>query len=368
VSNDDTADLSLDWAGPAATLWTGTITKDGAPGGRFRFTADLIDVPPPFVAVSSTVGGSDGDDVVIIGGGAAPVALASAITVNPSTGPLAPGAIFSLDGTSSTGTIEAFSWTQTAGDRVGPFVSTGSATGSTIGGLVVPDLGAAGGTLSFELVVERGALSSTPATVDIAVAPTSDPPVADAGPNQSGVKPGTLVTLDGTASTDAATYSWAQVSGPVVTISGAETSTPTFIAPASSTPVVLGLTVTNLHPTSPTSTAQVSVTAVADVLTVVRSQFKLDPKNIQHEWRVEGTSQYCAGVNRVTVELIRANGANAPISLGVIGTAATNLVATSCTWVVRIKAAPAAVIPQTGDWLRVTSRLGGVIDPQAFIG
>jgi len=203
-------------------------------------------------------------------------------------------------------------------------------------------------------------LSSTPATVDIAVAPTSPPPVADAGPSQSGIKPGTLVTLDGTASTYAATYSWAQVSGPVVTISGAETSTPTFIAPPSSTPVVLSLTVTNLNATTPTDTAQVSVTAVADALSVDLSLYKAN----QNEWRVRGTSQYCAGVNRVTVELMR-DGATLPI---LIGTAAPTPLAPSCAWDIRIDPAPAAVVPQSGDWLRVTSRLGGVIDPQAFIG
>jgi K319L-like, PKD domain/Calx-beta domain len=59
-------------------------------------------------------------------------------------------------------------------------------------------------------------------------------PTASAGPDQT-VFPGDLVSLDGTASTDpegqALTYSWTQVSGPAVTLSGANTATPTFTAP-----------------------------------------------------------------------------------------------------------------------------------------
>jgi len=63
---------------------------------------------------------------------------------------------------------------------------------------------------------------------------SNTPPVADAGADQS-VAELTLVTLDGTGSTDAdgnpMTYSWSQTAGPPVTLSGATTSNPSFTAP-----------------------------------------------------------------------------------------------------------------------------------------
>ena len=54
----------------------------------------------------------------------------------------------------------------------------------------------------------------------------SSPPIADAGPNQLGIAAGT-VTLDGCGSTIRwawpLTYQWTQISGPTVTLSGANT-------------------------------------------------------------------------------------------------------------------------------------------------
>jgi hypothetical protein len=63
--------------------------------------------------------------------------------------------------------------------------------------------------------------------------PPNQPPVANAGSNQT-VTVGTLVTLNGTASFDpdngpsSLTFSWTQTSGPAVTLTGANTATPSF--------------------------------------------------------------------------------------------------------------------------------------------
>ena len=63
----------------------------------------------------------------------------------------------------------------------------------------------------------------------------SSPPVADAGPNQLGIQPGTI-TLNGSGSYDplgeTLTYSWVQANGPTVALTGASTPIATFTAAA----------------------------------------------------------------------------------------------------------------------------------------
>jgi hypothetical protein len=67
--------------------------------------------------------------------------------------------------------------------------------------------------------------------------PPNQPPIANAGPDQT-VPTGSLVTLNGSGSSDpdngpgSLTFHWAQVSGPVVTLAGANTATPSFTASA----------------------------------------------------------------------------------------------------------------------------------------
>jgi hypothetical protein len=68
--------------------------------------------------------------------------------------------------------------------------------------------------------------------------PPNQPPVANAGQDQT-VPAGSLVTLNGSGSSDPdnapgpLTFHWTQVSGPVVTLAGANTATPSFTSAAS---------------------------------------------------------------------------------------------------------------------------------------
>ncbi|MBI3990295.1 MAG: hypothetical protein HY347_11850, partial [candidate division NC10 bacterium] len=122
-----------------------------------------------------------------------------------------------------------YHWTQIAG----PPVSL-DLTDPVHPTFIAPSVPAGGATLTFELTVSDGELTSEPDVVNIHVKNVNHPPVADAGDDQT-KNEGSLVTLNGTGSNDpdgdAMTYTWSQVSGPAVPLSDATSSIPTFTAP-----------------------------------------------------------------------------------------------------------------------------------------
>ena len=130
-----------------------------------------------------------------------------------------------------------YAWSQTDG----PLVSLDT-TDPVHPTLLTPDVGPAGLTLSFQLVVSDvpapgsgGSLNSAPKTVTLHVKYVNRPPVAIAAavPAQN---EGTVVTLDGSQSFDpdgnTFSYLWTQVSGPLgISLSDATAARPTFTAP-----------------------------------------------------------------------------------------------------------------------------------------
>lgn len=142
-------------------------------------------------------------------------------------------ATVALDGSNSTdpdGDNLSFSWSQTAGQ---PAVSLSDATSAT------PSFSAPSVTqdssLTFALTVSDGNLSSTDNVVVTLKAEVGNrAPVADAGADQTASANDT-VTLNGSNSSDpdgdTLTYSWQQVAGTSVSLSNANATQASFVAP-----------------------------------------------------------------------------------------------------------------------------------------
>jgi hypothetical protein len=115
-----------------------------------------------------------------------------------------------------------------------------------------------------------GTLTTCSITIDTSKSVTATfdvVPVANAGPSQTASQSGSVTLLGSGSDTDGTivSYQWLQIAGPAVTLFGASTSSPSFIAPAVSADTILSfqLTVTdNLGATSVSST-DVMVTASA---------------------------------------------------------------------------------------------------------
>jgi hypothetical protein len=164
---------------------------------------------------------------------------------------VAEGAPVALDGSNSfdiDGDVITFSWTQVSGAAV----SLNNATTATpnftaplyeVGGAVgVVD------TLIFELTVDDGLVADSPAdgynlgdnvsTVTVEITNINNPPVADAGLNQT-INENTMVYLTGAASSDPdgdlLTFAWSQTSGTPVTLDNPNSDSPSFVAPFVST-------------------------------------------------------------------------------------------------------------------------------------
>lgn len=177
--------------------------------------------------------------------------------------------LVTLDGSASTdwnADTLTLQWSQISG----PIISlTGADTVNPT--FTAPEVTGAPAILKFQLVANDGQVNSGPSIVTITVTNITDLPIADAGTNQT-VNELSPVTLDGTGSSDPAgkslTYSWTQILGTSVTLSGANTATPSFTAPQvniggtnGSTTLTFRLTVSNGE-TNSSSTVNVIVNNV----------------------------------------------------------------------------------------------------------
>jgi hypothetical protein len=220
--NDDA--LAYTWSlleGPGIALPSMTtqdivITPQNA--GLYRFA----------VVCSDGVNSSQADEVLITVNAVnhAPTADAGADTDVQS------GTVVTLDGSGSSdpdSDMLSYSWSQVSGTQVQLANATGAKPSFTA---------SVTGTYIFELIVADAKVSSTPDTVTVRVLKQNTAPVAEAGDDQD-TKVGTLVSLDAGASydpdADVMSYTWSQISGASVEMTGANTARMAF------TPTVSGV-------------------------------------------------------------------------------------------------------------------------------
>jgi hypothetical protein len=153
-----------------------------------------------------------------------------------------------------------------------------------------------------------------PATAPICASATL--PVANAGPDQS-VPSGSLVTLDGSASTNsttgALTYLWSQVSGPPVVLNTTPTSalatfTAPVVQPGAAAKLVFQLIVRNAGgQVSTADTITVSVNPiVADVVTISLVEYRTGKQRLTVD--ASSTAQGAVPSAQLTMQAFDANG------------------------------------------------------------
>jgi len=153
-----------------------------------------------------------------------------------------------------------YAWAQTAGPAV-------TLTGATTATPQFPSPTVTQATLlTFQLTLNDGKGGTATGSVNVTVSNNvNEPPVARAGADQS-VASGSLVTLNGSGSTDpngdSLTFAWTQTVGSPVSLTGAVTVQPTFIAPSvtANTLLTFQLTVSDGKGETASDTVNVTVT------------------------------------------------------------------------------------------------------------
>ena len=184
------------------------------------------------------------------------------------------GAMVTLDGSASSdpdGTIASYAWSQTSGDTV---VLSNPAVASPT--FTAPSTNSAQ-TLTFSLMVTDNDSATNTDTIDVGIlAYVNLPPVARAGSDQTGIGSGSMVTLDGSASSDPdgtiASYAWTQTAGTTVVLSDASIASPTFTAPSGTAETLtFSLTVTDDDGATNSDSVNIGILAVANQPPVSRA-------------------------------------------------------------------------------------------------
>jgi hypothetical protein len=179
-----------------------------------------------------------------------------------------------LDGSASSdpdGSISAYAWSKVSGPASGN-ITTPNTASTTVTGLVQ-------GSYVFRLTItdNDGAKATDDISVTVNAATTNIAPTANAGSDQSITLPSSLITLDGTASSDAdgsiASYAWSKVSGPASgTITSVASSITTVTGLVQGT-YIYRLTVTDNDGAKDTDDLTVTVNPLTGSITLTRGPY-----------------------------------------------------------------------------------------------
>jgi hypothetical protein len=290
----------------------------------------ILNNVPASIDIQSTAGGETTVPVIVTGTPDNPVTVAANAGQDQT---VIIGSRVALNGSGSTGPITAYNWVQTAGipvtlenaDTIAPSFTAPETTG----------------ILTFQLTVQgEGGPSSD--TVNIEVVGSTPAPVANAGADQT-VQQGTLVALTGSATGEATSYSWEQISGPPVQILNANTANASFTAPKQLASLSFELTVSG---PGGSSTDVTQVTTLPDNLTITRAEYRIGDS----EWRITGTSDVPGP--GVTITIFNGNTLDGTV-LAQVGAD------TLGQWVYRVE--PSEVQPDGTRSISVQSSSGGTL-------
>ncbi|MCK6548693.1 M36 family metallopeptidase [Myxococcota bacterium] len=224
---------------------------------------------------------------------------------------VAPGAIVTLDGSGSAagfGQTLTYTWRQTSGPAV-----TLTGVSSMHPQFVAPGVDG-GATVSFELTVSDG-VSSASDSVDVAVLSLPTPVlVANAGVDVTATA-NQVVVLDATGSSISTfaplTFAWRQLSGPAVTLTGADRSVASFVAPRVETNTVISLELT-VTSGSFTATDVVDVTVQGFMLSAsAGADQTVDPRSLVV---LDATGSTVTGNETLTFEWTQESGPSVTIT------------------------------------------------------
>ena len=253
--------------GIATYLWTQTggttVSLAGTSNAIASFTAPDVNLTGEVLTFQLTVtdhAGSKDSDMVSVN------VTWENDPPNAKAGPdqtVAEGSNVTLSGATSSDPddgIASYLWAQTGGTPV--YISNAASAAASF---TAPDVTSGGETLTFLLTVtDAGGLQATD-TVMVNVTWNNEPPMADAGPDQT-VDEKTLVILNGSNSIDPddgiASFQWAQISGIPVSLVNASSAEATFTAPnvtADGEALTFQLTVTDNNGLQGTDTVVVNV-------------------------------------------------------------------------------------------------------------
>ncbi len=261
--DSDAADLSYAWTQTSGQQ----VTLSGADSPSPSFTAPTGLSADAVLVFSLTVSdgslsASDSVNVTVTNVNDAPSADAGE---NQSVDE---GAAVTLSGSGTdpdTGDSLSYAWTQTSGQDV-----TLSGADSPSASFTAPTELGVDAVLGFSLTVSDGRLSAS-ASVTVTVTAANKAPSADAGADQS-VDEGAAVTLSGSGTdpdpgdTESLSYAWIQTGGPTVSLSRANSASPSFTAPnALDTDTVLTFRLTVTDPRGASGSDSVQVTVETNV-------------------------------------------------------------------------------------------------------